>query len=50
MVKMMVLGWQKGLEGAVLAKKPPGASFVTTAFAWRLSFLHLVWTPVCSSL
>jgi len=23
MVKMMVLGWQKGLEGAVLARKPP---------------------------
>ncbi len=22
-VKMMVLGWQKGLEGAVLERRPP---------------------------
>jgi hypothetical protein len=27
MVKMMVLGWQNGLEGAVWARKPPELAF-----------------------
>ena len=31
-------------------EKAPGASFVTTAVAFRLKVLHFLFTPVCISL
>ncbi len=40
----------EGLSGGGLGEKAPGASFVTTAFAWRQSFLHRCLMPVWSSL
>ena len=35
---------------SLLGEKAPGASFVTTAVAFRLSVLHFLLIPVCSSL
>jgi hypothetical protein len=35
---------------SLLGEKAPGASFVMTAVAFRLSVLHFLLIPVCSSL
>ena len=35
---------------SLLGEKAPGASFVTTAVAFRLKVLHFLFTPVCISL
>ncbi len=35
---------------SLLGEKAPGASFVTTAVAFRLNVLHFLLIPVCSSL